>query len=189
MHQIFDSLYPTLENWSKLGQKTDFWVIYRSFSLTPSYALRLAPQFLRQMKGLMKIHNRGKFHLYSICGSQVINVQMFRSDGISIKLPLLGGLWVLSPPDTAQFWWIFFPEVVSHTSKKLLQQSFKNLYLSRKGTYWKCTFLVHIWKKFTPGKCNTLPKGSFLVKTTSLGLWNKTGSRSERIHRIFSQNF
>ena len=137
----------------------------------------------------MKIHNRGKFHLYSICGSQVINVQMFRGDGVSIKLPLLGGLWVLSPPDTAQFWWIFFPEIASHTSNKLLQQSFKNLYLSRKGTYWKCTVLVHIWNKFTPAKCKTLPKGSFLVKTTSLGLWNKTGSRSERIHRIFSQNF
>ena len=114
---------------------------------------------------------------------------MFCGDGVSIKLPLLGSLWVLSPPDTAQFWWIFFAEVVSHTSKKLLQQSFKILYLSRNGTYWKCTFLVHIWNKFTPGKCNTLPKGSFLVKTTSFGLWNNTGSRSQKIHRIFWQNF
>ena len=35
------------------------------------------PQFLRQMKGLMKIHDRGKFHIYSICGSQVIKFQMF----------------------------------------------------------------------------------------------------------------
>ena len=24
LHQIFDSLYPTVKNWSKLGQKTDF---------------------------------------------------------------------------------------------------------------------------------------------------------------------
>ena len=30
-----------------------------------------------QMKGLMKIHNRAKFQLRSICGSQVINFQMF----------------------------------------------------------------------------------------------------------------
>ena len=61
------------QNWDK---KLIFGVIFRSFSSTPSYALRVAPQFLRQIKGLMKIHNRGKFHLYSICGSQVIKFQI-----------------------------------------------------------------------------------------------------------------
>ena len=34
-------------------------------------------QIFCQMKGLMKIHNCGKFHLYSICGCQVINFQFF----------------------------------------------------------------------------------------------------------------
>ena len=29
------------------------------------------------MKGVMKIHNHGKFHLYSISGFQVIKFQMF----------------------------------------------------------------------------------------------------------------
>ena len=41
----------------------------------PSYTLSVMPQFLHQMEGPMKIYNRGKFDLYGICGSQVINVQ------------------------------------------------------------------------------------------------------------------
>ena len=32
---------------------------------------------LCEMKGLMEIHKCGKFHEYTICGCQVINVQMF----------------------------------------------------------------------------------------------------------------
>ena len=32
---------------------------------------------LSQVKGLMELHNRGKFQEYTICGFQVINVQMF----------------------------------------------------------------------------------------------------------------
>ena len=30
-----------------------------------------------QMKGIIKIHNHGKFHFYSICGCQVIKFSMF----------------------------------------------------------------------------------------------------------------
>ena len=32
---------------------------------------------LCQMKGLIEIHKCGKFHEYTICGCQVINIQMF----------------------------------------------------------------------------------------------------------------
>ena len=53
------------------------WVIFRGFSLTPSYVFRVAPQFICEMKGLIKILHRGKFHRYSFCGSQVIKFQMF----------------------------------------------------------------------------------------------------------------
>ena len=42
---------------------------------------------LSQNKGLMEIHNRGKFHEYTICGCQVINVQMFSHQQ---KRPFLG---------------------------------------------------------------------------------------------------
>ena len=34
-------------------------------------------QIFYQIKGLTKIHNLANFHLYSICGSQVIDFQKF----------------------------------------------------------------------------------------------------------------
>ena len=76
LHQIFDSFCFIEENWSKLAKNPSFWVIFRGFLLTPSYAHRFTPQFLCQIKGLMEIHNRGKFHLCRICGSQVIKFQI-----------------------------------------------------------------------------------------------------------------
>ena len=42
---------------------------------------------LSQNKVLMEIHNRGKFHEYTICDCQVINVQMFSHHQ---KRPFLG---------------------------------------------------------------------------------------------------
>ena len=35
------------------------------------------PTFLHQMRDVMKIHIRGKFHQYDICGCQVTNFQNF----------------------------------------------------------------------------------------------------------------
>ena len=76
IHQIMEGFYNILKNGQNWAKKPIFWVIFRGFSLTPSNALRVAPQILRQIKGLIKIHNRGKFHLYSVCGSQVIKFQI-----------------------------------------------------------------------------------------------------------------
>ena len=58
------------EKWS---QKTYFLAFFRKFfghalSQPISHA-----QIFCQIKGLIKIHSRVKFHLHSICGSQVIN--------------------------------------------------------------------------------------------------------------------
>ena len=50
------------------------------FSAVFRHALPLSKdeaQIFCQIKGLMKIHNRAKFHLDSVCGSQVINFQKF----------------------------------------------------------------------------------------------------------------
>ena len=45
------------------------------------------------IKGLMEIHNRGKFHEYTFYGSQVMNVQMFSEQQ---KVPFLGSFgWFL----------------------------------------------------------------------------------------------
>ena len=61
----------------EINPKTHFWARFQKFF---SHALLQptcdAPIFC-QIKGLMKIHNRGKFHWRSVCGSQVMNFQMF----------------------------------------------------------------------------------------------------------------
>ena len=74
MHQICDRFYFIVKKCSRISQKTDFLANIERFF---GYALWVMPQFLRQMKDLMKIYNRGKFHPYSICGSKVIKCQMF----------------------------------------------------------------------------------------------------------------
>ena len=54
------------------------------------------------MKGLIKIYNRGKFHLYSICVVKLQNLNCFRGDGASMKWPFYGGRgggWALTPPN------------------------------------------------------------------------------------------
>ena len=48
----------------------------RFFIYILSYRTSYASSF-SQNKGLMKLHNRGKFHKYTICGCQVINFQRF----------------------------------------------------------------------------------------------------------------
>ena len=59
------------------AKKLNFRLIFGSFSITPSYALLVTPQFLLGIKGLMEMYNCGKFHLYSICGCQAIKSEMF----------------------------------------------------------------------------------------------------------------
>ena len=54
-----------------------FWLILRSFWITLFYALAVTPQFLYQMKGLIEMHNFGKFHLYSIFGCEAKKFEMF----------------------------------------------------------------------------------------------------------------
>ena len=44
------------------AKKLIFWLIFKSFWITPSYTLAVTSQFLYQIKGIMKMHNRGKFH-------------------------------------------------------------------------------------------------------------------------------
>ena len=58
----------------------------------------------------------------------------------------------------------FRPEVVSHKTKKVYEQSFKIKCLSRNGMHPKLTVLVHFGAKFTPGKPKILPKKTFSQK-------------------------
>ena len=67
-----------------------------------------------QMKGLMEIHNRGKFRAYTMCGSQVINVQMFSDQQ---KVPFWGGFgWFigLNTPKWSQIFMKFATAMEGH---------------------------------------------------------------------------
>ena len=59
----------------------------------------------------MKIHNRGKFHLYSFCGSQVINVQMVLWRCSIHELTHFGGFGGPNCPQNSQIKLKFGPEV------------------------------------------------------------------------------
>ena len=60
-----------------------FWRFFDSAHLPPVCE---APIWC-EIKGIMQIHNRGKFHGYSICGCQVIKFQMFSNQP---KMPCFG---------------------------------------------------------------------------------------------------
>ena len=78
MSQIRYGLYLTLKKGSKLGKKTGFVGHFlRFFVYALLRPLCYAPIFY-QMKGVIEIHNPGKFHHYTICGCQVTDFQMFR---------------------------------------------------------------------------------------------------------------
>ena len=68
------------KNSKKWSQKNFFFFVFFFFQSSFGYTLPCPigkGQIFCQMEGLMKIHNCGKFHLHSICGSQVINFQKF----------------------------------------------------------------------------------------------------------------
>ena len=76
-----------------------------------------------QMKGLMEIRNRGKFHQYSICGFLVTNVETFSNQQ---KIPFLDA-----------FGWFF-----GHNPSKCCQILFKF------GTITRTNILHHIYYGF-----------------------------------------
>ena len=45
------------------AQNLNFWFIFGSFLITPSYTVAVTPQFLCQMKGLIEMRNSGKIHV------------------------------------------------------------------------------------------------------------------------------
>ena len=77
MCQICDSFYSVSNKTSKLGQKADFSAHFQRLFVFTCLRLIIHAPIFSQIKSLMKVHNRGKFHYYSICGCQVTNDQMF----------------------------------------------------------------------------------------------------------------
>ena len=85
-------------------------------SLTP-YELRA---IFWQMKGLIKIHNRGKFYEYSILDCQVINFQSFSYRFSIHEMPRFGEIL---GPNSAKYCHILInvsPQVVFKETKTVL---------------------------------------------------------------------
>ena len=119
------------------AKKLNFWLIFGSFSITPSYALSVTPQFLCQIKGLMKMYNRGKFHLYSICGCQVIKFEMFSWRCSIHEMAHFGGFLGPNSPKCGPIRLKFGPRLFLMEIKTLLQEFFKNSNFSRNRTFPK----------------------------------------------------
>ena len=119
MHHIYHGFYKMLKIPKNSAKKLIFWFIFGSFWITPYYALEVTPQFLYQMKELIQIHNRGKFHLYSISGCEVKKFEMF-SWWWSIHE--MAHFWAFSGPKSSKCGSIllkFAPQLLLKESKTL----------------------------------------------------------------------
>ena len=85
-----------------------------------------APTFCH-IKGLIKIHNHGKFDQYSICGCQVENFQSFAYRFSIHEMAVFEGFfWPLLP----QIWYDllkFSPDILLYETKRVFEYSFKIL--------------------------------------------------------------
>ena len=109
------------------AEKLNFWLIFGSFLIPPSYALLVTPQFFRQIKGLMKMYNPGKFHFYSISGCQVMKFEMFSWQCSIHEMAHFRRFLGPNSPKYGQILLKFLPDVVVLTNtKRVLEESLKN---------------------------------------------------------------
>ena len=137
----------------------------------------------------MKIHNCGKFHLSAICGSKVINFQMFSWQCGSYEM---GPFWEFLGPFSPKYGsnlLKFGPEVVHHKRKTGCEQCFKIRCLRTTGMHPNVSVLVHFWAQFTPGKPKILAKTKIFPESTSLGLSHDTSPKSQINRRILTKIF
>ena len=143
-----------------------------------SYASRLC-----EMKDLNKIHIRGNFHQYSICGCAVKNVQSFMYRLSIHEMTPFWALWALTPPNIVQSCWNF-DQRLSPRRQKLFEKPFKILHFGSNGTRPTFMVLVHFGAQFITGKPKILLKTKISAKTTSWGISNSISPRSQKNHRI-----
>ena len=77
MYDMWYGLWWSLENSKKFSKKTLFFGFFQSFFGHTLPCPTGDALFFFQVKGIMKIHNHSKFYLYSICGCQFTNFQIF----------------------------------------------------------------------------------------------------------------
>ena len=72
------------------------------------------------------MYNRGKFHLYSICGCQVIKFEMFSWRCSIHEMAHFGEFLGPNSPKNGQILLKFLPEIVLKDSKTVFEESLKN---------------------------------------------------------------
>ena len=96
-----------------------FWLILRGFWFMPSYALWVTPQSSAKLNVLWRYIVVVSFISVAFV---VVKLQIFIcfcEDEASLKWPLLGGFWVLSPPNMTRLCWNFDQRYVFHKTKTI----------------------------------------------------------------------
>ena len=132
-----------------------FWPILRGFWFTPSYALWVTPQSSATLNVLQRYIIMVSFISVAFVIVKLEIFKCFRGDAASMKWPLLGGFWALSPANMTRVCWNFDQRYVFHKTKTVSEQSFKIKCLSGIETYPKLIVLVHFWAQFPPQKNQT----------------------------------
>ena len=183
-HHILLDWWHSPKNSKKRSQKTVFLAFFQRFFGHALLRSMVHALTFCQMKVLIAIQNRGKFHLYIICGSKFINFQMFSWRCSSYKMgPFWEFLGLFSPKYRSNLL-KFGSKVVYHNTKAVCERCFKITCLSGNGTYPKFSVLVHFWAQFTLRKMKILPKIKILPETASLGLSDDTSLKSQINRRI-----
>ena len=90
------------------------------------------------------MYNRGKFHLYSICGSQVTKFQIFSWQWSNHEMAHFGDFLGPNVPKYGLILLKFLPEVVLKDAKTVIEESLKNLNFHRNGRYPKLGRFVQL---------------------------------------------
>ena len=165
------------------AEKPIFWLFLRDFLTTPSYSLRVTPQFFAKSKVLWWYIIMVSFISLAFVVPKLKIFKCFHGNCSSHKM---GPSWVFLGP--------FFPKYssnlskfgpeVAHHKRRTGCECFKIRCLSTNRIYPKSSFLVHFWAQFTPGKRNILSKTKIFPETASLGLSDDTSPKSQINHRI-----
>ena len=94
--------------------------------------------------------NRGKFHLSSICGCQVIKFEMFSWRCSIHEMAHFGGFLGPNSPKYGPILLKFLPEIVLTDVKTVFEESLKNRHFYQNSEYPKFGRFVQLRGQFTP---------------------------------------
>ena len=123
-----------MQSWNlqKLSQKLIFWLIFGSFSITPSYTLsELHPKFYAKWKVSWRRTIVVSFIFRAFVVGKLWNLKCFRGYGASMKWPIFGGFWVLTPPNMVRSCWNLHQSWYSRTVKHCLKTFSKFKFLRK----------------------------------------------------------